>query len=213
KPLHFNAFVMNTTSHMHHGQWRRPDAQQSNFTDINLWIALAKTLENAKFDIMFFADVSVHYVGADASIVQYVEHSLQILTIDPTVLLGALAVVTEHLGLATTSNVFQQHPFNFARQLSTLDHLSKGRIAWNIVTGTQDNGARNYGLEQLTEHAERYRWAEEYVDVVYKLWEGSWDDDAVLDDRTGTGRVSDPTKDHKIYHDGPRYRVDGPHLP
>src|SRR5699024_6974667 len=121
--------------------------------------------------------------------------------------------VTKHLGLATTSNVFQQHPFNFARQLSTLDHISNGRIAWNIVTGTQDNGARNYGLPRLTDHAERYRWAEEYVDVVYKLWEGSWDDGAVLVDRTGDGRFSDPAKVHKIYHRGERYQVDGPHLP
>lgn len=213
KPLHFNAFVMNTTSHIHHGQWRRPDAHQSDFADVNLWVELAKTLEAAKFDAMFFADVSGHYGDADVSIDHYVEEGLQIPSNDPTVLLGALAVVTEHIGLATTSNVFQQHPFNFARQLSTLDHISKGRIAWNIVTGTQDNGARNYGLDQLTEHAERYRWAEEYVDVVYKLWEGSWDENAVLNDRTGAGRFSNPAKVHKIYHEGQRYRVEGPHLP
>src|SRR5699024_946262 len=86
KPLHFNAFVMNTASHIHHGQWRRPDAQQSNFTDINLWIDLAKTLENAKFDAMFFADVSGHYGDADASIDHYVEEGLQIPSNDPTVL-------------------------------------------------------------------------------------------------------------------------------
>lgn len=213
KPLHFNAFVMNTTSHIHHGQWRRPDAQQAEFTDVNLWTELAKTLEAAKFDAMFFADVSGHYGDADAPIDHYLEEGLQIPSNDPTVLLGALAVVTEHIGLATTSNVFQQHPFNFARQLSTLDHISDGRIAWNIVTGTQDNGARNYGLDQLTEHSERYRWADEYVDVVYKLWEGSWDDDAVIDDRAGEGRYSDPSRVHKIYHVGERYRVEGPHLP
>lgn len=213
KPLHFNAFVMNTVSHIHHGQWRRPDARQSEFTDVKLWTDLARTLEAAKFDALFFADVSGHYGDADAAIDHYLEEGLQIPSNDPTVLLGALAVVTEHIGLATTSNVFQQHPFNFARQLSTLDHLSKGRIAWNIVTGTQDNGARNYGLDQLTEHAERYRWAEEYVDVVYKLWEGSWDEDAVLDDRTAGGRYTDPAKVHKIHHEGQRYRVEGPHLP
>ncbi|GAA1123412.1 LLM class flavin-dependent oxidoreductase [Citricoccus alkalitolerans] len=212
RPLRFNAFVMNTTSHIHHGQWRREDAGQTEFTDVNTWINLAKTLETAKFDAMFFADVVGHYGDADADYSVYVNEGLQIPSNDPTVLLGALAVVTEHIGLATTSNVFQSHPFQFARQLSTLDHLSGGRIAWNIVTGTQDNGSRNFGLPRLTDHAERYRWAAEYIDVAYKLWEGSWDEDAVVKDRAGS-RYSDPEKVHKIHHVGERYSVEGPHLP
>ena len=212
KPLHFNAFVMNTTSHIHHGQWRRPDAGQTEFTDVNTWIDLARKLEEAKFDAMFFADVSGLYGDADADFDVYVNEGLQIPSNDPTVLLGALAVNTRHIGLATTSNVAQNHPFNFARQLSTLDHISGGRIAWNIVTGVQDNGARNYGLPQLTDHTERYAWADEYVDVAYKLWEGSWDEGALLKDREN-GRFSDPAQIHKIYHQGPRYRVEGPHLP
>jgi long-chain alkane monooxygenase len=211
-PLRFNAFVMNTTSHIHHGQWRRPDAGQTEFADLDTWVNLARVLEAAKFDAMFFADVVGHYGDADADYSVYVNEGLQIPSNDPTVLLGALAVVTEHIGLATTSNVFQSHPFQFARQLSTLDHLSKGRIAWNIVTGTQDNGSRNFGLPRLTEHSERYAWAEEYIDVVYKLWEGSWDEGAVLKDRDGS-RYSDPAKVHKIHHQGPRYSVEGPHLP
>ena len=200
-PLRFNAFVMNTTSHIHHGQWRRPDAGQTEFTDVNTWIDLARTLEAAKFDAMFFADVVGHYGDADADYSVYVNEGLQIPSNDPTVLLGALAVVTEHIGLATTSNVFQSHPFQFARQLSTLDHISNGRIAWNIVTGTQDNGSRNFGLPRLTDHAERYAWAEEYVDVVYKLLEGSWDDDALLRDRAA-GRFSQPGRVHKVHHRG-----------
>lgn len=212
KPLHFNAFVMNTNSHIQHGHWRRPEAAQVDFEDVQVWIDLAKTLEAAKFDAMFFADVSGHYGDADADYEVYVRHGLQIPSNDPTVLLGALSVVTENLGLALTSNVVQNHPFNFARQVSTLDHISHGRIAWNIVTGTQDNGARNYGLPQLTDHAERYRWAEEYVDVVYKLWEGSWDEGAVLKDKEN-GVYADVTKVHKIFHEGERYRVEGPHLP
>lgn len=212
RPLRFNAFVMNTNSHIQHGHWRRPDAGQVDFEDVNVWIDLAKTLEAAKFDAMFFADVVGHYGDADADYEVYVRHGLQIPSNDPTVLLGALAVVTENLGLALTSNVAQNHPFNFARQVSTLDHISRGRIAWNIVTGTQDNGARNFGLPQLTDHAERYRWAEEYVDVVYKLWEGSWDEGAVLKDKE-SGVYADVTKVHKIHHEGERYRVEGPHLP
>lgn len=211
-PLHFNAFVMNTTSHIHHGQWRRPDAEQTEFADVNTWVELAKLLEDAKFDAMFFADVVGHYGDADADYSVYVNEGLQIPSNDPTVLLGALAVVTKNIGLATTSNIFQSHPYQFARQISTLDHISNGRIAWNIVTGTQDNGSRNFGIPRLTEHAERYRWAEEYVDVTYKLWEGSWDDGAVSKDRANS-QYSDPAKVHKIYHEGERYSVEGPHLP
>nr|AAZ38133.1 Ese [Arthrobacter sp. KW] len=212
QPLHFNAFVMNTTSHIHHGQWRRPDAGQGEFNDVNTWIGLAQTLEAAKFDGMFFADVTGLYGDADADFDVYVREGLQIPSNDPTVLLGALAVKTTNIGLALTSNVAQNHPFNFARQVSTLDHISGGRIAWNIVTGVQDNGARNFGLDQLTDHAERYEWAQEYVDVTYKLWEGSWDEGALLKDKE-RGIFSDPSKIHKIYHEGKRYRVEGPHLP
>lgn len=212
KPLHFNAFVMNTTSHIHHGQWRRDDGDQVEFEDVNTWIDLAKLLEAAKFDGMFFADVTGLYGDSDADFDVYVREGLQIPSNDPTVLLSALAVNTEHIGLALTSNVVQSHPFQFARQVSTLDHISKGRIAWNIVTGVQDNGARNFGLPQLTDHTERYEWAEEYVDVTYKLWEGSWDEGAVLKDRANS-RYSDPAKIHKIFHKGKRYSVEGPHLP
>lgn len=212
RPLRFNAFVMNTNSHIQHGQWRRPDAGQVDFENVDLWIDLARTLEEAKFDAMFFADVTGLYGDADADFEVYARHGLQIPSNDPTVLLGALAVSTTNLGLALTSNVAQNHPFNFARQVSTLDHISRGRVAWNIVTGTQDNGARNFGLPQLTDHTERYRWAEEYVDVVYKLWEGSWDDGALVKDRE-RGIYADASRIHKIHHEGERYRVEGPHLP
>jgi FMN-dependent oxidoreductase (nitrilotriacetate monooxygenase family) len=209
--LFFNAFVMNTSSHIHHGQWRRPDAHQVDFEDLEVWADLAATLEAAKFDAMFFADVSGLYGDSDADFSVYLREGLQIPSNDPLILLGALAARTADIGLAATSNVFQQHPTNFARQMATLDHLSKGRAAWNIVTGTQDIGYRNFGYEALEDHDERYRWAEEYVDVTYKLWEGSWDDDAVLKDKAGS-RYSDPAKVHKIHHRGERYRVEGPFL-
>jgi len=100
-----------------------------------------------------------------------------------------------------TSSVIQEHPFNFARKVSTLDHLTKGRIAWNIVTNALVNGARNFDPDDLTEHDERYRWAQEYLNVVYKLCEGSWEDDAVLRD-VQSGIYSNPTKIHKINHRG-----------
>lgn len=211
-PLLFNAFLMNTPSHIQHGQWRHPDARQVEFDRLDLWIELGQILEAGLFDAMFFADVSGLYGPADGIYVDNVHEGLQIPSNDPTVLLGALAATTGRIGLATTSNVMQNPPFNFARQISTLDHLSGGRIAWNIVTSTQENAARNFGLPGLVEHDERYEWAEEYVTVAYKLWEGSWEEDALLIDRAGS-RYADPSKIHKIHHDGPRYRVEGPHLP
>ena len=126
-------------------------------------------------------------------------------------LASAIAYATEHLGIAFTASILQEHPFNFARRISTLDHASKGRIAWNIVTNYLPNASRNFGLDGLTAHDERYAWADEYVDVTYKLWEGSWDEDALLQDPV-TGIHADYDKVHRINHEGPRYRVEGPHL-
>lgn len=209
--LHFNAFVMNTVSHIQHGQWRNPAARQDEFEDVQFWIDIVKTLERGKFDGVFFADVSGLYGPRDGDYEVYAQQGLQIPSNDPSVLLSALAVNTEHLGLAFTSSIVQEHPFNFARKVSTLDHISKGRVAWNIVTGMQENGARNFGTE-LAEHDARYDWADEYADVVYKLWEGSWDDEAVLADRE-RGVYADINRIHKINHKGPRYSVEGPHLP
>jgi long-chain alkane monooxygenase len=212
RPLHFNAFLMNTGSHIQHGQWRHPDARQAEFNDVNLWIELAGILEEGFFDAMFFADVTGLYGPADGVYTDNVHEGLQIPSNDPAVLLGALAVHTQNIGLAYTSNTMQNHPFNFARQASTLDHISNGRIAWNIVTSTQENSARNFGLAALVEHDARYDWADEYLDVVYKLWEGSWDEGALLKDKD-RGTYSDPAKIHKIHHEGLRYKVAGPHLP
>ncbi|WP_167051102.1 LLM class flavin-dependent oxidoreductase [Salinibacterium sp. ZJ77] len=211
-PLHFNAFVMNTASHIQHGLWRHPDARQHEFDDIDLWVDLAKTLESGLFDAAFFADVVGVYGPRGGSYATNAREGLQIPSNDPSVLIAALATHTTHLGLAFTSSVLQAHPFEFARRVSTLDHISRGRVAWNIVTSTQENAARNFGLDRLTDHDERYEWAEEYVDVAYKLWEGSWDDDALVRDKEA-GIFSHGDRIHRIDHVGPRYRVEGPHLP
>lgn len=209
-PLLFSAFVMNTSSHILHGVWRRPEARQTEFNSLRLWVELAKELEAGLFDVIFFADVVGLYNDFKGSYRKHVEVGLQIPSNDPSVILSALAYHTEHLGLAFTSNIVQEHPFNFARKISTLDHVSQGRIAWNIVTNPLANAARNFG-QALTPHDERYEWAKEYVAVTYKLWEGSWDDGALLQDRE-TGIHGDFAKIHRIHHEGPRYSVEGPHL-
>ena len=174
---------MNTTSHILQGVWRQPEAGQTNFNSLEHWVQLAKVLERGRFDFIFFADVIGLYGDYGGSYEKYVNSGLQIPSNDPSVIASAIAYNTTDLGIAITSSVIQEHPFNFARKISTLDHASNGRIAWNIVTNALANGARNFGYDELEEHDERYRWADEYVDVAYKLWEGSWDDGALLQDR------------------------------
>ncbi|MCZ4581787.1 MULTISPECIES: LLM class flavin-dependent oxidoreductase [Gordonia] len=211
RPLHFAAFVMNTTSHIVQGTWRRPSSRSADFNDLDHWVNLAKTLERGKFDAIFFADVVGLYAPYRGDERKYFEAGLQVPSNDPSVLASAIAYATEHLGIAFTASILQEHPFNFARRISTLDHATKGRIAWNIVTNYLPNASRNFGLEGLTAHDARYAWADEYVDVTYKLWEGSWDDDALLQDRE-RGVHADYDKVHRINHVGERYQVEGPHL-
>ncbi|MDA0824109.1 MAG: NtaA/DmoA family FMN-dependent monooxygenase [Proteobacteria bacterium] len=211
QPLLFSAFVMNTPSHILHGVWRQPGAGQVNFNSLKFWVDLARELEAGLFDVLFFADVHGVYGNIGSSYDKHVTTGLQIPSNDPSVILSALAYNTEHLGFAFTSSIIQEHPYNFARKISTLDHASNGRIAWNIVTNGIPNGARNFGFDDIIAHDERYRWADEYVEVTYKLWEGSWDEGALLQDRH-TGWHADPAKIHRINHHGERYRVEGPHL-
>ncbi|WP_348520047.1 NtaA/DmoA family FMN-dependent monooxygenase [Arenivirga flava] len=201
---------MFTPSHIQHGQWRRPDARYEEFETLAFWQGIARTLERGRFDAMFFADVVGTYGPIGGSLDVNAAEGLQLPNNDPSVLLAALIGSTEHLGLAMTSSILQAHPFEFARRVSTLDHLSGGRVAWNIVTSYQENAARNFGLDRLPDHDERYRQAEEYLEVVYKLWEGSWDDDAVVRDKSGV--FSDPAGVHRIGHRGEFYAVEGPHL-
>lgn len=210
-PLKFSAFVMNTTSHILHGAWRADDARQTNFNSLDHWIELAKTLEEAKFDFIFFADVVGLYDDYQSDWKKFVDSGLQIPSNDPLVLASAIASHTDNLGIAITSSILQAHPFDFARKISTLDHASDGRIAWNIVTSLSNNAWRNFGHDGITAHEDRYAWAQEYVDVTFKLWEGSWDDDALIQDKE-SGIHADFDRVHKINHIGDHYRVEGPHL-
>jgi FMN-dependent oxidoreductase (nitrilotriacetate monooxygenase family) len=209
--------MMNTTSHILGGAWRRPEAQQHRINELQHWVELVQTLEDGGFDIAFFADVVGVYGDHEGGWASHVRRGLQIPANDPLVLLSALAATTQRIGLALTSSVIQTHPYTFARQLSTLDHLSGGRVGWNVVTSALENAHRNYGGAGLALHGDRYDRAEEYLDVCYKLWEGSWDDDALLADKTveharGVGLHADPAKVAKIHHTSANYQVEGPHL-
>ena len=206
-----NAFHMNCVSHIQHGLWVRDDTRQLEYTQLEPWVELAQILEKGCFDALFLADVIGLYDtyggGPETSILE----GMQVPVNDPALLIPAMAYATEHLGFAFTSSVLQTPPFTFARQISTLDHLTQGRVAWNVVTSYLANAAANLGLGSLPSHDERYDRADEYLDVTYKLWEGSWEDDAVLRD-TKHRRYADPAKIHPINHAGKHYEVAGPHL-
>jgi FMN-dependent oxidoreductase (nitrilotriacetate monooxygenase family) len=206
-----NAFSMNCVSHIQHGLWVREDTRQLEYTQLDPWVELAQILEKGRFDALFLADVvgvyDTYRGGPETSIVE----GMQIPVNDPALLIPAMAHATEHLGFAFTSSVLQIHPFTFARQVSTLDHLTRGRVGWNIVTSYLPNAGASLGHGGLPAHDARYDRADEYLDVTYKLWEGSWEDDAVLRD-TRRGRYADPAKIHPIHHVGTYYEVAGPHL-
>jgi long-chain alkane monooxygenase len=210
--LRFNAFSMNCVSHIHHGQWTRSDSRSMDYTDLDAWIELAQLLERGKFDALFLADVVGTYSAYGGNRDAAVEEGLQTPVNDPSLLIPAMAAATENLGFAFTQSVLQEQPFNFARRLSTLDHLTKGRVGWNIVTSYLNDAARNLGYGDLPPHEERYARAEEYMQVVYKLLEGSWEEDAVIRD-VERGIYADPSKIHDIDHRGHFYPdVPGPHL-
>ena len=210
-PLHFNAFEMNCVGHGTHGLWVHPENSRHRYTEIEYWTELARLLEDGLFDALFIADVIGTYETKGAGRDTAVREAVQIPNNDPFLVIPAMAVVTKHLGFAATFSTTYEPPFTHARRMSTLDHLTKGRIGWNIVTSYLPNAAKNFGLEEMVTHDLRYDIADEYLEVCYKLWEQSWDDDAVVRDRDG--RVyTDPTKVHEIAHDGPFYKVLGPHL-
>ncbi len=211
KQLHVNLFEMNCVGHISHGLWAHPDNNRHRFNEIEFWTELAQLLEYGAFDAVFLADVIGAYDGFRGGPETALREAVQIPNNDPLLVIPAMAAVTKGLGFAATFSVTYEPPFAFARRMSTLDHLTKGRVAWNVVTSYLPNAARNFGLEDEIDHDHRYVIADEYMDVCYKLWEGSWDDDAVVQDRDH--RVyTDPDKVRPINHAGTYYRVGGPHL-
>jgi alkanesulfonate monooxygenase SsuD/methylene tetrahydromethanopterin reductase-like flavin-dependent oxidoreductase (luciferase family) len=133
--------------------------------------------------------------------------AVQVPVNDPTLLIPAKAAVTRHLSFGATSNLPVEQPYLFARRMSTLDHLTRGRVGWNIVTGYLDSASRAIGLTGQMAHDDRYDLADEYMELVYKLWECSWEDDAVLRDKA-RGVYADAAKVHMIHHHGKQYRMD-----
>jgi long-chain alkane monooxygenase len=211
REIRLNAFDMNCVGHIQHGMWAYPRDRSMHYTDLDHWVSLARTLERGLFDGLFLADIlgvyDVFQGQPDASI----RNAVQIPVNDPLLLIPAMAYATQHLGFGVTCNLTYEPPYTFARRMSTLDHLTKGRIGWNVVTGYLDSAARGMGLTEQPEHDSRYDVAEEYMQVVYKLWEASWEDRAVLRDRTSR-QFADPARIHRVKHEGAHYKVDAIHL-
>ena len=211
KHIRFNAFDMNCIGHQSPGLWTHPDDRADSYNTLEYWTDLARTLERGKFDALFLADVLGIYDVYKGSARTALEHAVQVPVNDPLMVIPPMAMVTEHLGFGVTCALSYELPYPFARRMSTLDHLTKGRIGWNIVTGYLDSAARGMGMAKQVAHDDRYDVAEDYMQAAYKLWEASWEDGAVLRDRQGR-RFADPDKIHRIVHQGPHFQFDAIHL-
>ncbi|SFX94644.1 MULTISPECIES: LLM class flavin-dependent oxidoreductase [unclassified Pseudomonas] len=211
KKILLNAFNMNCIGHINHGLWTHPQDTSTQYNTLEYWTGLAQLLERGLFDGLFIADVVGVYDVYQQSVEVTLKESIQLPVNDPLLLVSAMAAATRHLGFGLTANLTYEPPYLFARRMSTLDHLSRGRVGWNIVTGYLDSAARAMGLAAQVEHDRRYDQADEYLQVLYKLWEGSWENDAVLNDRQR--RIyAQPEKVHKVRHQGEFYQVEGYHL-
>jgi FMN-dependent oxidoreductase (nitrilotriacetate monooxygenase family) len=211
RQIRLNAFDMACIGHIQHGMWTHPLDRSTEYRSLDYWVSLARTLERGLFDGLFLADVLGVYDVLDGHPDASLRGAVQVPLIDPMLLLPAMAHATTHLGFGVTCNLAYEQPYLFARRISSLDHLTNGRIGWNIVTGYLDSAARAMGFASQMAHDDRYDLADEYMQVVYALWEGSWQDDAVLCDRAA-GVYADPQRVHAVRHHGRQYRLDAIHL-
>src|SRR6266566_3875947 len=197
RQLHLNLFI-HSRGH-HEASWRHPAASALPLTDIRYYQDLAQRAEAALFDSIFLADQLA--LGDDVA--QAARSWLE-----PITTLAAVAVATSRIGMIATCSTTYTEPFNLARQFASLDHISNGRVAWNIVTSWLSTAARNFGGAGQVTHAARYARGEEFMTVVKALWD-SWAEDAVVDDRLG-GHYARPDRIRPIHHRGNYYRVAGP---
>ncbi|TFC25101.1 LLM class flavin-dependent oxidoreductase [Cryobacterium sp. TMT1-3] len=196
RQLHLNAFLMSTGHH--EASWRLPESNGLAGTDVAHFQRLARIAEAGRFDSIFFADSPV--LGGDVG-------RRPSATLEPTVLLTAIAAVTEHIGLIATASTTYNDPYNLARRFASIDHVSGGRAGWNVVTTAGDEAAKNFSQPGQLAHFSRYERASEFLDVAQKLWD-SWDDDATVVDKA-SGVWADHERVHAINHEGEHFQVQG----
>ncbi|OFD27128.1 5,10-methylene tetrahydromethanopterin reductase [Acinetobacter baumannii] len=202
---------MNCIAHQSPGLWRHPQDRSVEYKDLEYWTDLAQILERGFFDGIFIADVLGIYDVYHQSAEHALTGAVQVPVNDPLQIVPAMAAVTKHLGFGVTTSISFEHPYPFARRISTLDHLTQGRVGWNIVTSYLESGSKNLGLKTQVNHDNRYDIADEYLEVLYKLWEGSWEEGSVLRDREN-GIFADHKKVHPIQHEGKYFTVPGIHI-
>ncbi|KAI1390529.1 Nitrilotriacetate monooxygenase component A/pristinamycin IIA synthase subunit A [Hypoxylon trugodes] len=213
KQFLLNAFVMTTPGHLSPGLWKHPRNRTDEYNKLSFWIELAQLLDKGGFHAMFIADVLGAYdvYRGPANVDPVLSSGAQFPVNDPLYTVPAMAAATKNLIFGVTASTTYDAPYAMARRFSTVDHLAEGRVAWNIVTSYLESAARNFGLETQIEHDERYRIAEEYMEVLYKLWESSWRDDAVVRDRE-KGLFAVAGRVRPIGHQGKYFKVPGPHI-
>ncbi|KAI5363183.1 putative Luciferase-like domain-containing protein [Septoria linicola] len=216
KSLILNAFVESCSGHQSPGLWRHPEDRSAEFNDIEHWVDLAKLLEKSKFHGIFIADVLGGYdvYQGPKNLAPAIRSSAQWPVNEPLAVVSAMAAATKSISFGVTVATTYEQPYHLARRLSTIDHLSKGRFGWNIVTGYLDSAARNLINDEQPAHDNRYEVAEEYIKVMYKLFNASWRDDAVIRDasKPPSGWFTDPERVREINHVGKFHTVSGPHI-
>ncbi|KAI5957737.1 hypothetical protein KGF57_003003 [Candida theae] len=212
KQLKLFAFEMGCSGLQAPGLWKHPKDQSRNHNTIEYWTNLSQLLERGKFNGLFIADVLGPYdvYNGPRNFTAAATSGAQFPNIEPSALISACAAVTSKLAFGITFSTISEAPYHFARRLATLDWLTRGRIGWNVVSSYLDSAARNLlNGEDLPPHAERYQRAEEYIDVIYKLFLSSWADDAV---ELKDGVFSNPDKIREINHKGKWFEVPGPFI-
>lgn len=207
---HLLGFIQHGLNSHAVGMWRHPkDKVGWNFARPPYWQHMARTMERGLFDAMFIADELAPYNTFADSSDETVRWAVQCPTHEPSTIVPIIAAATKHLGIGVTLSTAFEHPYSMSRRLSSLDHLSSGRIAWNIVSSYSKSEWEAYG-EATTNRPGRYERLEEYMDVCYKLWR-SWEPDAVIADKA-SGVYVDPGKVHEVRHEGQFYRCRARHF-
>ncbi|MGE0766228.1 MAG: LLM class flavin-dependent oxidoreductase [Hyphomicrobiaceae bacterium] len=198
------ALLVDQATGNHPASWLNPETDAAASNDIGHYVHVARTAEAGKFDLFFVADTPA---ARTENFQCWSRFPMYMNQLEPVTLLTALAGATSRIGLGGTVSTSFSEPYNVARQFASLDHISAGRAAWNVVTSANDYAARNFGHAKLAPHAERYERAGEFVDVVKKLWD-TWEDDAFVRDRE-SGFYFDPARMHAVHHEGRFFKVDG----
>jgi FMN-dependent oxidoreductase (nitrilotriacetate monooxygenase family) len=210
KKAHLLGFIQHGVNSHATGMWRHPrDKVGYDFASPGYWQHMARTMERGLFDAMFIADELAPYTTYKNSSDAIVKYAVQCPTHEPSTIVPILTTATVHLGVGVTLSTAFEHPYSMCRRLSSLDHLSGGRVAWNVVSSYSKSEWEAYGHE-MTERTGRYDRLEEYMAVCYKLW-GFWEPDAIVADQK-TGIYADPAKVQTVHHGGKYYRCHGRHF-